>query len=307
MNPTVILFALLTGLGLGVAAGALVFSITFEQANRPVDRPRERPARFDQYLARQRQLLAEAGLGQLDLWTYLIGRYVVGFIVFAIAAIFLGPLVGIAAGVAGRMGVSGYVGFMRGERKKVIREAVLVFTRNLLNLLRSGAQPIDALTQLAGRSGPMELRTAMRELAQDMRQMDMAEAMRLAKDKVNDPLFDILAASMIVVSSYGTPMRDLLETVLEQMEARDNLIRRATSAQRQQKTSAVIVPGAFIVFGFGAQIFMGRGGYFAPYATIPGQVAELIALGCFVLGYVLMRALQRLPEIPRLNLRRHDQ
>jgi Flp pilus assembly protein TadB len=159
-------------------------------------------------------------------------------------------------------------------------------------------------------------------LAHEIRSEGIARAMVKAIDRVADPLFDTLATAILVQSEKGAELSEALQVTIKNIENGAILIRRASSLRLQANMSAIIVPIVICSLVFGLMLHDGRpfaiggncaqlgGSYFSYYYTMPwtcpAGYGQFIAMGVvllFVVGFFVMRQIQKIPPPPRVKLR----
>lgn len=308
MIPLLLAFMFAAGLGLAT------FSLFLPPRTRVLMTPRRigKGNRLEKFLDNQHQFLAEVGLAErLPLALYFLIRIVVAAIVYILAYGLLGPVTAVLFALAGFLAVRWVLSAQRARRMRAVTEGVIDFGHAFVALLKAGTQPHEAITVLAGPSGPPAMRNYLIVLAQEIRTEGMAQAMVKSIDRVADPLFDTLATAILVQSEKGAELSEALQVTIKNIEQGAILIRRASSLKMQATMAALITPSMISVLVFSFQLHDGRsGGYFSYYYTTPwsnppgvGQFVEVAVLGMFVAGYFVMKRIQRIPPPPRIRLR----
>ena len=296
------LFALLFTAGLFL----VTFSLFLPGRARPIITQRiGKPSRLKRILTSQHQFLVECGLGdRLPVVVYFILRIAAGIGAFLLVAGILGPGVGALAAAGGFLAVRWVLAPMRARRQRALSEGVIDFGHAFVALLKAGSQPHEAVTVLAGPSGPAAMREHLVIVAHEIRTEGMARAMVKAIERVGDPLFDTLATAILVQSEKGAELSEALQVTIKNIEQGAILIRRASSLKMQATMAALIVPIMICSLVFGFQIHDGHSGaYFSFYYTFVGQVVEFAVLCLFLVGYFVMKRIQKIAPQPRIRLR----
>jgi Flp pilus assembly protein TadB len=257
---------------------------------------------------RERQFLFECGLGdRLPVSLYLLIRLAVAALAFLVAQSLLGAGVGVLVAIAGFFAVKWILAPIRARRMRAITEGVIDFGHAFVALLKAGSQPHEAISVLAGPSGPPAMRSYLTILAHEIRAEGMARAMVKSIDRVADPLFDTLATAIMVQSEKGAELSEALQVTIKNIEQGAILIRRASSLKMQATMAALITPAMICVLVFGFQLHDHGipSAYFNWYYTAVGQFIEVGVLCMFVAGFFVMRRIQRIPPPPRVKLREH--
>jgi Flp pilus assembly protein TadB len=247
----------------------------------------------------------QAGVAQASGWPWLDGRR---YIAFRCAA-----AVGCGAGASAMTGLSvmalpGAVGgswlvcaavTARGRARQVVRQdAVLESTRMLRQLLETGATSVNqAITVLAER-GPVTLRAEFRLIA--ARSVGRRQAWKEARDRVAEPLFDMLAAAVLIQRPGGGELVPLFADLESSVSAAQEVEREARALQAQARSASTIIvalPIAFLVI-----LSSLRSPYLDAFHKPVGELFLLAMLAVMAAGYLWMRRLLQLPGLQRVRL-----
>lgn len=171
--------------------------------------------------------------------------------------------------------------------------------RSLLEAGGTGVQ--DALGVLA-RRGPAPLRAEFGQIAAAARTGSQARAWAGARERVADPVFDLLSAALLVQKPSGGSLAPLFADLEESVASIYEVAREAEALQVQARSAAGLVVLLPIAFLFVLSAF--RSPYLDAYHTSTGA-AFLAAMLAIVGGsYVWILRWLRLPEEPRLEIAR---
>jgi len=266
-------------------------------------RHNDRRPRFGRIVARwwgREQGLAEgAGFGWLDGRTFLLIQVAAG-VTCGLAAAGLTELPvmalpGLFGGVSlARAGVTA-----RGRSRQIARQdAVLDAVRMLRQLLETGAASVNqALVALAER-GPAPLRGEFRLIV--AKSYGRRQAWREARDRIAEPLFDMLAAAVLIQRPGGGELVPLFTDLESSVAAAQEVEREARALQAQARSASTIIvalPIAFLVV-----LSALRSPYLAAFREPAGELFLVVMLGIMSLGHLWMRRLLDLPGLQRVRL-----
>lgn len=190
--------------------------------------------------------------------------------------------------------------FLRREhRHRASRQLALVAAiAQLRDAIRTGLSVPEAMAGLA-RTGPEPLREEFRTLTRDLRLIGFEPAITTMRERVADPVFDLVAATLILNDRLGgrnlsQVLDRLAQATRDQLRTQDAL----RAYQSRNVFSARIVAAVPLVVLFG--IRQVNPDYLAVFDSWPGQ---LLLAGCLisvVAGYVVMLWTSRLPGEPRV-------
>jgi tight adherence protein B len=220
----------------------------------------------------------------------------------ALAAELVGglPVLALAAGVAaagaGRLALR----VRSGARAKRRQDAVLDAVRMLRGLLEAGGTGVqDALAVLA-RRGPEPLRDEFALIVAASRRGSHARAWAEARQRVADPVFDLLSVALLVQRPSGGSLAPLLADLEESVAAIYEVAREAEALQVQARSAAglvVLLPIAFLLV-----LSAFRSPYLDAYHTPNGTAFLTVMLALVGGAYLWILRWLRLPGEPRLEL-----
>lgn len=282
-------FLLSIGLGLGAF-------LIYDGLTNPRRRGDEREARRRVGLE---EALRRAGLPDVTPRDFALFALAAGLLCALLAQLLLGwGLVSILAGVAGATAPVAYYA-QRHERRRAQTQAALVDAiAQLRDAIRSGLSVQEALVGLA-RVGPEPLRHDFLILAREMGLLGAEPALTAMRDRLTDPLFDIVAATLILNDRLGgrhvsQVLDELAETTRAQLRVQDEL--RAHQAQTVLSARVVaLMPVVVLVV-----IRQINPRYLAVFDDPWGQVILALCALSIAVGYGAMLWLTRLPAERRI-------
>jgi len=283
----VIPFLLSVAFGLGVA-------FLYEGLTNP------RPIAADVQRFRQvRDFLVRAGLRDISPRDFLVFSVGSGLTLGLFAQIVLDwPLVSVVASGLGLGAPLAYY-VQRHDRRRVIMQAGLVEAiAQLRDMIRTGLSVPEALTALA-HHGPEELKPEFTILAREMRLVGFEPALLAMRERLADPVFDIVAASLLLNDRLGgRNVSQVLDSLSQATRAQLRVQQELRAYQARNILSARIVAAVPLAVLIAIRAL--NPSYLAVFGDWPGQ---LILAGCVVsvaLGYAAMLWLSRLPGESRV-------
>ena len=276
--------ALSAGLGvttatLAVAAPAPLLHDDLESAAAPSRLERALRSRWD-----EKTLIAQ-----------LSAAVVAGCAAVVITGLPVLAVAGAAAAVAGVRGVAA----ARTRAKQVARQdAVLDAVRMMRQLLETGATSVPAAIAVLAERGPAPLRSEFRIIATTS--VGRRQAWSAARQRVGEPLFDMLAAAVLIQGPGGGELAPLFADLEASVSGAQEVEREARALQAQARSAAAIIvslPIAFLVILSGL-----RSPYLDAYHTFGGQAFLLAMLGFMACSYVWIRRLLLLPGLQGVRL-----
>jgi len=248
---------------------------------------------------REAELASSAGLPGLD-GAALIGAEVVAAICGAAAALlFTGlPALSLAAGAGGvfavRLGVAARIHANRVERQDAVLEAV----RMLRQLLETGAGTVQQAIAVLAERGPVPLRREFRLIAATS--LGRRQAWTAARDRIAEPLFDMLAAAVLIQGPGGGELAPLFAELEATVTSAQEVEREAEALQVQARSAAAIIVSLPVAFLLVLSTF--RSPYLDAFHTGPGELFLLAMLAVMAASYFWMRRLLRLDGLQRVRL-----
>ncbi len=248
---------------------------------------------------------AEASLARGTGWPWLTARRLA--VLQVAAAIGCGASAGALTGLIplaapaaiGALGAVHAVVSARARSQKVIRQdAVLEAVRMLRQLLETGATNVQQAVEILGQRGPAALRFEFRLIAGAT--SGRRQAWSAARARIAEPLFDMLAAAVLIQGPGGGELAPLFADLEASVSAAQEVEREARALQVQARSASSIIvslPIAFLVV-----LSALRSPYLDAFHQPAGEAFLLAMLGIMGCSYVWMRHLLRLPGLERVRL-----
>jgi tight adherence protein B len=260
------------------------------------------PARLCIGILRRQQALAEAagwpwlGAARLSLTQALAG-VAAAWLAWALTG--LAVLTAVAA-VMVAAGVRALIVGKAGRRRAARQDAAVEAVRTLRQLLETGAVGVQQALAVLAEKGPPELRPHFRLVVVGGSSASQRQAWAEACERLGEPLFDMLAAAVLVQRPGGGELAPLFIRLEESVAAVHEVTREAEALGVQARSAAALILGLPLVFL--GLLSMLRSPYLDAYRGLPGQA--FLALMLLVMGvtYVLILRWLRLPEQPRLRI-----
>jgi Flp pilus assembly protein TadB len=248
---------------------------------------------------------AHASLVRSAGWPWLTARRLAGLQLAA--AIGGGTLAGELTGLAplavpaavGAVGAVHAVVSARARSRKVVRQdAVLEAVRMLRQLLETGATNVQQAVEILGQRGPMPLRSEFRLIAGSS--TGRRQAWSAARARIAEPLFDMLAAAVLIQGPGGGELAPLFADLEASVSAAQEVEREARALQVQARSASSIIVALPIAFLVALSAL--HSPYLEAFQKPAGEVFLLAMLGIMGCSYVWMRHLLRLPGLERVRL-----
>jgi Flp pilus assembly protein TadB len=178
------------------------------------------------------------------------------------------------------------------------QDAVLDATRMLRQLLETGATSVNQAIALLAERGPVALRADFRLIT--ARPIGRRQAWKDARNRIGEPLFDMLAAAVLIQRPGGGELVPLFSDLESSVTAAQEVEREARALQAQARSASNIIvslPIAFLVI-----LSTLHSPYLDAFHEQAGEVFLLAMLGVMATGYVWMRRLLALPGLRRVRL-----
>jgi tight adherence protein B len=259
----------------------------------------EQGAGSESLTSRLDAFLEEAGVEGVSTRDFLLLSAGAGAALGAAVQLALGwPVVTAAALLVGLALPVWYFRQRRESRRDVIQAALADAVDALRSAVRAGMSVEEGLASLA-RSGPEPLRPALRELVRDLRLSGLEEAVRRTQERLADPVFDTVAAALVMSHRVGG--RNL--TVV--LEGLGRSVRQAVQVQREVRAQqAKNVLSARIIAALPVVLILAiRGinpGYLDVFSSPVGQALLALCLLSVAVGYAAMLWTTRLPGNERV-------
>jgi len=168
----------------------------------------------------------------------------------------------------------------------------------LRQLLETGATNVQQAVDILGQRGPAPLRSEFRLIAGAT--SGRRQAWSAARARIAEPLFDMLAAAVLIQGPGGGELAPLFADLEASVSAAQEVEREARALQVQARSASSIIvslPIAFLVV-----LSALRSPYLDAFHKPAGEVFLLAMLSVMGCSYVWMRHLLRLPGLERVRL-----
>ena len=191
----------------------------------------------------------------------------------------------------------GALGLRETALRRARQDAVVAAVRTLRQLLETGAVGVTAALEVLADRGPVELRKEFRAVvAGGGRPAAWAEA----RARIDEPVFDLLSAAVLVQRPGGGELAPLFKELEEAVTSAYEVEREAAALQVQARSASTLIvclPLAFL----GVMCLL-NSPYLDVYRTLPGQLFLGAMLAVMAGGNAVVRAWLRLPAEPRVEL-----
>ncbi|MHB1131020.1 MAG: type II secretion system F family protein [Chloroflexota bacterium] len=279
---------LLLSLGFGVGVYLVFEGLTNPRP--PVERRR---------LRRVEEFLTRAGLPEVSPRDFLLFSLGTGLFSGLVAQAFLAW--GIASLFACGLGLAApFLYYVRrhDRRRAATGRALVEAMAQLRDSIATGFSVQEGLVALA-RNGPEALRPEFATLAREMRLLGFAPALGAMRERLADPVFDVVAASLLLNDRLGgRTVRPVLDRLAHATRAQLRVQEELRAFQARNVLSARIVAAVPLVLLVVVRNLNPR--YLALFDDWAGQLLLLGCLGSIALGYLGMLWITRLPDEPRV-------
>ena len=187
----------------------------------------------------------------------------------------------------------------RADRRRAELQAALADAVDALRAgVRTGMSIEEGIAGLA-HNGPEILRPALEELTRDLRLGDFEDAVRRAQERLADPVFDTVAAALVMSHRVGgRNLSAVLDGLARSVRQSVQVQREVRAQQAKNVLSARIIAVLPLVL-----VFFVRGvnpDYLEPFSSAEGQVVMALSLLSVAVGYAVMLWSTRLPGEERV-------
>jgi tight adherence protein B len=281
-------------LSAGLATGVF---LTYDGLTRP------RPPRGDtRHLRRVEDFLRRAGLREVAPHEFVIFSLVAGALAALLAQLVLGwGLISILAGLVGLLAPYAYYIRRHDRRRAAVQAAVVEAIEQLRDAIRTGLSVSEAVTGL-GRTGPEALRSEFALLSREQRLVGFVAALGAMRDRLADPVFDVVAAALVVNDRLGgRQVSQVLDRLAEATRAQLRVQDELRAQQSRTVLSARVVAAAPVLALVGLRATNPR--YLAVFDSWIGQAVLVGCVLAVTIGYLAMLYLTRLPGQKRVLVR----
>jgi Flp pilus assembly protein TadB len=216
-----------------------------------------------------------------------------------VAAVLTGLPVLFAAGAAGAVvSVRGGLAARTRAIRVARQDAVIESVRMLRQLLETGATSVPTAIAILGERGPAPLRSEFRVIAATS--VGRRQAWSSARQRIGEPLFDMLAAAVLIQGPGGGELAPLFADLEASVSGAQEVEREARALQVQARSAAAIIVSLPVVFLVVLSAL--RSPYLDAYHNATGQAFLLAMLAVMAGSYFWMRRLLLLPGLQRVRL-----
>lgn len=286
------------GLVLALTAGLGGLLVYLSATGRPQANGVQGIASAPPLAARLDDLLRQAGVAGVRPRDLLLASLLAGVATGGGVWLVLGwPLVAAVAGLVGAALPAWYLRHRRDVRQAELQEALADAVDALRASVRVGMSIEEALAALA-HQGPAPLRPALRDLARDLRLADFETAVARAQDRLADPVFDTVAAALLMAHRVGgRNLGPVLDSLARAVRGAARVEREVRAQQAKNVLSARII--AALPLGLVVAIRGLNPHYLDPFTDPLGQLLLAGCIASVAAGYALMLRAARLPALPR--------
>ena len=279
---------LLLSISLGLSVYLLYEGLTNPQPWNPAARTR----------AAVRRYLDRAGLRDVGLGQFLLFSAAAGLLTGAAAQVLLGwgVISGLIA-VAGLQAPLAYYGHRRAERQAAIQMAIPDAIAQLRDAIRTGLSVQEAVRGLA-ETGPEALRGEFAGLVRETQAFGFEEALLRMQDRLADPVFDVVAATLRLNEKYGgRKLSQVLDRLAHATRAEHSTQEEVRTYNQRNVLAARVVAAVPICLLI---LLRHVNPAFLAVYDGPGQIILVGAFASICVGYVGVLLITRLPGETRV-------
>lgn len=208
----------------------------------------------------------------------------------------------VALALPGAIGSAALVRLAVGRRAHAARvrrqDAVLEAVRMMRQLLETGASGVQQAIAVLGERGPEPLRQEFRLIAATS--LGRRQAWNTARDRVAEPLFDMLAAAVLIQRPGGGELAPLFADLEATVSGAQEVEREADALQVQARSAAAIIVSLPVAFLLALSAL--RSPYLDAFRQPGGEAFLVVMLAAMGASHVWMRRLLRLDGLQRVRL-----
>jgi tight adherence protein B len=178
------------------------------------------------------------------------------------------------------------------------QDAVLESVRMLRQLIDTGAANVQQAIAMLAERGPEPLRQEFRLIAATS--LGRRQAWSIARDRVAEPLFDMLAAAILIQRPGGGELAPLFADLEATVAGAQEVEREAAALQAQARSAAAIIVSLPIAFLLALSAL--HSPYLDAFREPAGELFLVLMLGVMGASYAWMRRLLHLPGLQRVRL-----
>jgi len=288
-------------LGAALAAGIAVLTAVLAIAAPPP--PSSTPlwldGRLRRWWAEQQSIANDAAVPSIDARRFLVLQLAAGLAGGLFAEALTGlPVLGLPGALGGASLVRGAFMARVRSRQAARQDAVLDAVRMLRQLLETGATGVNQAIAVLAERGPLPLRSEFRSIS--ARSVGRRQAWKQARDRIAEPLFDMLAAAVLIQRPGGGELVPLFADLEASVSAAQEVEREARALQAQARSASSIIVALPVVFLLILSAL--RSPYLDAFHRPDGELFLLAMLAVMTAGYRWMRRLLELPGLQRVRL-----
>lgn len=208
------------------------------------------------------------------------------------------PVLAVPGAVGAASAVRAIVGARARSQQVIRQDAVLEAVRMLRQLLETGATGVHQAIAILGERGPAPLRHEFRVIAATS--VGRRQAWRAARERIAEPLFDMLAAAVLIQGPGGGELAPLFEDLEITVSSAQEVEREARALQVQARSASSIIVSLPIAFLVVLSAF--HSPYLDAFHNPIGEAFLLTMLAVMGCSYIWMRRLLQLPGLQRVRL-----
>ncbi|HEY6875681.1 MAG TPA: hypothetical protein VI384_04915 [Candidatus Dormibacteraeota bacterium] len=255
--------------------------------------------RWSRFWAREASLVALAAWPGLDLRRFAVAQAVAA-VAGAVLAVAITGLVALMVPAGG--GAVALVRWVVTRRADAVRlrrqDAVLESVRMLRQLIETGAANVQQAIAMLAERGPEPLRQEFRLIAATS--LGRRHAWSVARDRVAEPLFDMLAAAILIQRPGGGELAPLFADLEATVAGAQEVEREAAALQAQARSAAAIIVSLPIAFLLALSAL--HSPYLDAFRDPAGELFLVLMLAVMGASYAWMRRLLYLPGLQRVRL-----
>ena len=208
------------------------------------------------------------------------------------------PFVSPLAGLLGAGLPYAYYAHRHERRRAEFQTALADAVGQLRAGIATGLSVSEALTGLA-RTGPQSLRPHFATLARELRLGGFEEAVWQLRERIADPLLDVVGATLILNDQLGGQnISQVLDRLVSATRGQLRVEQEIRACQAHNIAAANVVAGIPLGLMVGLRIL--NPSYLEAFSRGTGALMLLGSLVSIAVGYAAMRRLARLPGEPRV-------
>jgi len=284
-----------------IAAGLAVLTAILAVAAPPP--PPTGPRWLDNSLrkwwAQQQSFANDAAVPSIDAMRFLVLQLAAGLAGVLFAETLTGlPVLALPGGLGGASLVRGAFAARVRARQAARQDAVLDAVRMLRQLLETGATGVNQAIAMLAERGPLPLRGEFRTISG--RSVGRRQAWTQARERIAEPLFDMLAAAVLIQRPGGGELVPLFADLEASVSAAQEVEREARALQAQARSASTIIVALPVVFLLILSAL--HSPYLEAFHRSDGELFLLAMLATMAAGYAWMRRLLELPGLQRMRL-----